>query len=235
MFSDRDKAIKLIQNGLYEGANPHKAFIILAKFYKYINLNKEKTKELVINWLEKQSCKDMFDDVMVDMNTVINDVYDNDYKFIDNIEIPITLSEMVAINELKTKGEKKVAFVMLFLSKIFKDEHQIFYCTGRFIGHLTKMSRVQCDTVINKLIECNFIECVSRNVIKKAIKNSGEHGVVYKHPNRYKIIIEPCEDVVYTIINPKDMMCEFVLIYKHCIEKRGFKVNRRFKTYLYTK
>jgi hypothetical protein len=54
LFNEKEKAIKLLQNGVLDKSknNFHKNFVVLSKFFKYLGYNKEKSKEMIINWLE---------------------------------------------------------------------------------------------------------------------------------------------------------------------------------------
>lgn len=239
MFSDKEKAISILKNGLYEGSNYKSAFICLAKFYRYLNYNKDTTKKLIIEWLERQFCEEIFDDIMVDMNSAIEDVYSKKYKFISNVNVPITLEYMAYINKLKTKGEKLVMFAMIYLRGIYGNgDDNSFYITHNKIAKLTGMTRMQVFSCLQSLSNNNHIKIINRNVTKKTISPNkdwnGDSGKRYSYPNKYILNIPIHNtDVVYNINDVDILVNDFKKCYKVCKETYKFKLTRYFREWLY--
>lgn len=236
MFSDKERAISILKNGLYEGSNYKSAFICLAKFYRYLNYNKDTTKKLIIEWLERQFCEEIFDDIMVDMNSAIDDVYSKNYKFIEDISVPITLEQMEEIHKLKTKSDKLILFAMIYLSGIYANENGVFYVTHNKIAKLTGLTRMQVYSSLESLND-RYIKIISRNKTKKTISPnkewSGDTGKRYCNPNKYKMCIENNGSIIYNVKDVDNIVSDFKSIYKMCKEVYKFKLTRYFREWLY--
>ena len=237
MFSDKEKAISILKNGLYEGANYKSAFICLAKFYRYLNYNKDTTKKLIIEWLEKQFCEKIFDDIMIDMNTAIDTIYSKKYKFIEDVNVPITLEEMEQIHKLKRKSDKLVMFSMIYVSKIYSNDKGTFYITHNRIAKLTGLTRRQIIKSMTNLNEIGYLTVVTKNKTKKTIKPNmewnGDTGKRYSLPNKYIVNIDNNGEVIFHLKDLENITNEFINCYIKCKENYKFKLNRYLREWLY--
>jgi hypothetical protein len=206
VFDEKKKALNLLHNGLIENINPHKSFVTLSKYYKYMNLSKERTSDLLIDWLKKQKCNIEFSEVVTDLDRVVNDVYRKNYRFLSDINIKLYQNEIDFINDLKYKGERSVALSLLYLSKIFGNK---FYCYHLTLHKLTKLSIRHIKRLIKKLNKCGFIDILNQNETKKVIERDEKLVKRYSHPNTYRInilgegnIVLSCGDIdsIYELI-----------------------------------
>jgi len=237
LINELKQSMELLQNGLNEHIYLRKALMTLSKYFKYRGYNKGDNKQLLINWISEQSedyygskyYRYSWNDILKYIDEINENTYKNNYRFIDKVNIPITLSEMQEINMLKNKGDKLVAFTMLFLSKIYADNNGNFYCSFSKIGELTGLKDFKhLRTIINMLEKCCIIKIISRNKIKKTIKV--ERGYkVYKEKNVYKYLLSPNEIIIKNVTDEKYLLNDFYEIYKICIEKYDFKVSRDFR------
>lgn len=228
--------MELLQNGLNEHIYVKKALFTLCKYFKYRGYDEDDCQKKLITWLSKQSGEYYgsryydysWDDLLKIIKEDVDKVYNNNYKFIDDINIPVTLQEMKEINNLKNKGDKLVAFAMLFFSKLYGDEDKVFYTSYRNLSKLTGISINQIRLIVNKLEECEILKVIDRNKIKKSIKV--ERGYkVYKQPNKYKLLIRNDKNILYNITDEKNIIKDFWRTYNICIEKYKINVSYRFK------
>lgn len=195
-MDEKKKAINLLTTTSSFSTSPRKPFILLSKYYKDIGLNKERTSDLLLDWLKKQKCNIDFSSVIYDLEKAVNNVYQKDYIYIRDINVGFYQSEIDAVNKLKSKGEKKTALTLLYLSKIFGSQ---FYCYHLTVHRLTSLSIRHIQRIIPKLEEQKFITVVYRNQTKKIIKD--EDGFAkkrYNYPNTYRIDILNEGDIVFT-------------------------------------
>jgi len=186
LFDEKQKAIQLLNDFSLNVKNLNRAFITISKYYKHIGLNKERTSDLLLDWLKKQNCNLEFSIVISELEKAVNNVYKKDYIFIYDIKINIFRNEIDYINKLKSKGERKIALSLLYLSKLFGNN---FYCYHFTLHKITKLSVRQIKRIIKKLNLCGFIDIVDRNRTKKCIMKNGVSVKVYSFPNTYKLNI----------------------------------------------
>lgn len=101
MFDEKQKAIQLLNDFYLNVKNLNRAFITISKYYKHIGLNKERTSDLLLDWLKKQNCNLEFSIVISELEKAVNNVYKKDYIFIYDIKINIFRNEIDYINKLK--------------------------------------------------------------------------------------------------------------------------------------
>ena len=227
MFSDKSKALSILENGAYEGAIFKSIFVTLAKYYKYLGYNKEYCKNKIVEWLENQICNDKFDDIMCDMNDAIKYVYSIKRIFIDEVAVNITLEEMLVINDIKNRNEAIVLFGMIYLSKIFAPDGGEFYITHNTIAKVTGFCRRYVIETLKKLEEAGYISIPTKNRTKKTIPpNSdwnGSTGKRYNYPNRYKVNISG-SNVIYVIGDRENIINDLKIIMLECENKGYFKI-----------
>jgi hypothetical protein len=228
--------MELLQNGLNEHIYLRKALMTLSKYYKYRGYDKDTNKKMLIDWISKQNeeyygskyYRYTWDDILKFITEVNDNTYKNNYRFIDKIEVPITLGEMREINMLKNKGDKLVAFALLFLSKIYGDENGIFYCSYEKLSSLINIKRKRLIFIVTELKNYGLFDIVSANKVKKTIKV--ERGYkVYKEPNSYKSLMVESDGIIKIVYDEKYILNDFYNIYKECVDKYEFKVSRDFK------
>jgi hypothetical protein len=229
--------MELLQNGLNEHIYLRKALMTLSKYFKYRGYDKETNKKMLIDWISKQNeeyygskyYRYSWEDILKYIDEVNNNTYKNNYRFIDKIEVPVTLGEMREINMLKNKSDKLVAFALLFLSKVYENETNEFYCSYPKIMNLTNIKdKKQVISIVNNLEKLGLLQIVKRNEIRKSIKV--ERGYkVYKEQNTYKMLLKYKEPILLYVVNENDLFKDFYKIYSICLNKYDFKVSRRFK------
>ena len=202
LFDEKKRAIKLLNGSISCGKNLRKAFITIGKYCKHIGLNKERTSDLVLDWLKKQNCSSEFDSVIKDLEKAVNSVYKKDYIFIHDINVKIFKNEVDFINELKSRGEKNIAFSLLYLSKIFGNS---FYCYHQTLHRLTKLSIRHIKRVIKKLEAYGFIDIIRKDKGKKIIFKNGKAIKRYSYPNTYKIKIDGEGEVICLVGDIEDI------------------------------
>jgi hypothetical protein len=229
--------MELLQNGLNEHIYLRKALMTLSKYFKYRGYDKETNKKMLIDWISKQNeeyygskyYRYSWVDIIKFIDEVNENTYKNNYRFIDKIDIPVTLGEMKQINMLKNKGDKLVAFTMLFLSKMYNNEEKTFYCSHSKISDLSGVKDFKhIRTIIKNLEKYCIIQVISNNKIKKTI--NVERGYkVYKEKNVYKYLLEPNDVIIKNILDERFIINDFYDIYNICINKFDFKVTRDFR------
>ena len=234
MFNEKKKAENLLRNGFDRTLSLDKSVFLLAKYFKYLNYTEEECNINISNWLKKQVLHVSYNTALERKEHRISVVYDRDYRFIDDINITIYLEEMQKIHELKTKGQRKVAFAFLFLSKIYSNDEGVFYCSYKTLSQLSGISLDFISDKVSKVLEDNgFIEFVSRDVINKVF-NCSSNGVtkVYKKSNKYRIFYSGGKTPLITISDTDNLEPYFIKAYNICVDKYDFKIIRRFKEYL---
>lgn len=228
--------MELLQSGLNEHIYLRKALMTLSKYFKYRGYGKEDNKKLLTDWISKQSedyygskyYRYTWEDILKFIDEVNENTYKNNYNFIDKIEVPVSIGEMEQINMLKNKGDKLLAFSMMFLSKVYGNNDGIFYCSYNKISDLVNMKKRMSITIINNLENYGVISIVQRNKMKKTI--FVERGYkVYKEQNKYKCLLTEKGNILKIIKDEKYLLNDFYNTYKDCIELYGFKVSRDFK------
>ncbi len=233
MFNEKDRAVKLLRDGLYPNLTFGYNISLLAKYYKYINHTEESCVDNILKWLSTQNVDTPYSEVVKIVNEVVHIIYSKNYKFIDEVNVKIYLEEMRAINKLSTKGERKIAFCLLFMSKVYADKNGIFYVRYKSLENLSGVQERQVKTIVNKLEEHGFLEVISRNQIKKVLKdNAYSKGVVYKHPNKYKINFPNVRKVIYVAGDTEDLEHHFINTYKICLNEYKFDSTIKFKRYI---
>jgi len=195
MFDEKQKAIQLLDSGLLNEKNLSRDFVTLSKYYKYIGLSKERASDLLLDWLKNKKCDIEFSLVISKLKKAVNNVYTKNYKFIHDIKVDIYDDEINYIQSLKSKGEKKVALSLIYLSKIYGDT---FYCYHLTLHKLTKISVRHIKRIKKKLIAIGLIDIVDGNRVKKSIKKDGVSVKIYSYPNTYKINIVGKGDVIFS-------------------------------------
>lgn len=243
MFNEKDKAIRLLQNGLRENDNVRTAVLFLSKFYKYLGHDKEHSVEEIRRWINSQNLTennmtytqtidDLNDYVEDALNKIPNNIFKKDYKFIDNINVSITLAEMECINGLKSKGDKLVAFALVYMSKIFKDENSYFYCRHNLLHKLTGISRVQIKAIIKRLEDNGFIDAIRDEKGYCSIKRHDGFGKRYSKPNMYSVNVKPNNVNVVNIPDTDSILPYFVDALYTCMINYDFKLTVRLKEFV---
>lgn len=236
MLNELKQSMELLQNGLNEHIYLRKALMILSKYFKYRGYGKDDNKKLLIDWISKQNeeyygskyYRYTWDDILKFIDDINVNTYKNNYRFIDKIEVPISLGEMEQINMLKNKGDKLVAFSMLFLSKIYGDENGEFYVSYPKLSELSGVKERQVFKSVKILRDCAVIDIVESNRIKKSI--TVERGYkVYKYPNIYRFLLKEDKIILSNIVNEFYIINDFYNIYNKCVREYGFEVSYRFK------
>jgi len=234
MFNEKKKAENLLRNGFDRTLSLDKSMFLLAKYFKYLNYTEEECNVNISSWLKKQVLHVSYETALERKEHRINVVYERDYRFIDDINVTIYLEEMQKINELKTRGQRKVAFAFLYLSKIYANGEGIFYCSYKVLSQLSNVSEFFIINNISKIFEDNgYIKFVARDVINKVF-NCKSNGVtkVYKKSNKYKISYCGGKTPLINIGDVDNLEPDFIRAYNMCVEKYDFKIIRRFKEYL---
>lgn len=195
MFDEKQRAIQLLNNDLLNEKNLSRDFVTISKYYKYLGLSKERTSDLLLDWLKDKKCDIEFSDVISKLKKAVNNVYKKKYKFIHDIKIDIYHNEIDYLQSLKSRGEKKVALSLLYLSKLYGDT---FYCYHLTLHRLTGLSIRHIKRIIKKLILIGFIDKVDGNRVKKSIKKDGVSVKIYSFPNTYKVNIVGEGDIVFS-------------------------------------
>lgn len=237
MINELKQSMELLQNGLNEYIYLRKALMTLSKYFKYRGYDKDKNKKLLIDWISKQNedyygskyYRYTWEDIVKFIDEINENTYKHNYRFIDKIEVPVTLGEMEQINMLKNKGDKLVAFAMLFLSKVYGDENGEFYTSYSKIRNLINIHDLNyIKKICNNLEVCGIIKFIQRNVTKKTV--SVERGYkVYKYQNIYTYLLIQQGETVKILNNEKYFLKDFYDIYNICINNYNFKVSRDFK------
>jgi hypothetical protein len=195
LFDEKQKAIDYLNNLSLDDKYLSKSLTTISKYYKYIGLSKERTTDLLLDWLKKQNCNMEFNVVISTLDKIINNVYNKNYIFIHDIKVDIYKNEINYIKTLKSKGEKKVALSLIYLSKIYGNN---FYCYHLTLHKLTGLSIRHIKRIIKKLNSINFIDIVDRDRTKKILVKDGVTLKRYSHPNTYNIKIIGEDEVLFS-------------------------------------
>jgi hypothetical protein len=251
MFNEKDRAEALLTSGLDKHLSLTRSIFLLGKYFKYCNIDIDVAKEKILEWLIKQDKHLRYKDANEKLDSVLSDAYTKDYNFIDNISIDIWLSEMLEINKCRTKKMKMVMLSLLYLSKIYSDKEDVFYCSFAMLSKLSTMNFQNMAEMINKLEHNNMIKVIERDKIQKIVQfnnrtNNSLKTKVYKYPNKYRVLINKnynidkvklndniIDDVI--IYNIKDVEClenHLIEIYDILINKYKLNVSIRFNNYI---
>jgi len=233
MFNDRDKALKLIENGIYENANVSAIIYTLVKYYNHLGYNYVAMKDTIFTWLLKQSISD---NVFKNTDKWFNESFEYIKKhkpyFREEIAIPITLEEIRTINTMKTKCDKLVAFGLLYVGKIFANSKGVFSCKHKTLCRLTGVSEKQVRNSINHMIEKGLLIPIQINKLKACGNKSPTERFIYAYPNKYKVNIETGNHQIHVIINKENIFMDYISCFYLCITNYKLKYSRRFKEYL---
>jgi hypothetical protein len=241
MFNDKDKAELLLRKGFDRSLKLRNSIFLLSRYYKYLDLSESECLEKVSEWIETQKGHLAYEKIKKQKAEVVQIVYDGDYGFTDKVSVNIYLAEMKAINKLQTKGERKIAFALLYLSKVLRrDDDDVFYCKYEILSDVSGMNINQILIIINKLEHSGLLNIISRNEYKKTFdpndKNTPDDervkSLVYKYPNRYKVTFPKGKKQIITIGDIDKLEENFVTAYKICMNEYKFKVTYRFKNYI---
>ena len=233
MLNELKQSMIFLQEGLNEDIHIKKALFVLCKYFKYREYCQNKCRDNLIKWIVKQDQKyyDNYDDLIEYIEDIIIRVYKKNYMFIDKINIPVTLGEMKEIHNLKYRGDKLVAFAMLFFSKLYKKESGEFYISCKKISKAIGLSERQVQKIINKLEYYGVIKIVRRNHVKKIIKVKRGYKV-YKSENVYQFLIKEDNQIISHIVDEDDLIKKFWNIYEICISVYEFKSNNYIQKYI---
>lgn len=245
MFNEKNKAIRLLREGIPDNHNVRTAILFLSKYYKYLGYNEEDGINKIREWLGSQSLNDTnmtysmtidkLEDYVEDAVTKIpKNIFNRNYKFIDDVNINVSLSEMEYINTLKSKGDKLTAFGLLYVSKIFKNDTGSFYCRHNLLCKLTGMSNRQTKHIITRL-EDNFMTVKRDKKGYASIKKHNGVGKRYSKPNVYNILIPEGDDIILTIPDEDNILKYFVEALYICMTEHDFKLTVRLKEFVLKK
>jgi hypothetical protein len=99
LFNEVKIALDLLKNGITLNISYNRAILILCKYYKSLNYTSDITKSYVIEWLKNQKCIVSFDTVLHDLDSILKNVYEKQYKIYDDTNISITQEEL---NQIKS-------------------------------------------------------------------------------------------------------------------------------------
>ncbi len=159
--------LKLEDEGLIEPGTRNSATVALATLFKcHYGFNREECIERLTNWMswqDKKYYKTPIDEFLNEINRVVECVYNNNYQLSGgNHKIEISKKEIEEILKVKSKNGKLVLFAILLHSKKYYKNNK-FYMSFYQMKHYTGLSKNTCETHLNKLVNNNFIEAVSRN------------------------------------------------------------------------
>jgi hypothetical protein len=243
MMNDLIKTQNIIEYGIKRFGELPSNLFHLAKYYKsYKKYDIEQTKQALIDFMNIQIVKGIkgFDNNMEyinrQINSSVNSAYAKDYTFHDDIRIDVTLSEMNEIHKLKSKGDRMMAFILLYTSKLYADENGIFYAYHNDIAEYIHTHRNTVTNSSKRLINSKIIELVQKYKKKasgtKTISREGtdiNKKYYVNEPNQYRYLLQPCGNVIYTIINPDNLLNEYYKMYDVLIKEYGFKVSDKVK------
>jgi hypothetical protein len=93
---------------------------------------------------------------------------------------------MQLIKELPNKSDKIISFALIYLSSLFADKNGEFKCKEFTLHKLTGISERHIERVINKLLDIDYIECISRNKLRSVPWESRKY-ICSKYPNVYQL------------------------------------------------
>ena len=195
MFDEKKKALNLLNDSAIYKTSPRKPFVVISKYYKHIGINKERTSDLLLDWLKKQQCSIEFSEVIADLEKAVGNVYRKNYIFLHDLKADFYESEIDFVKKLKSKGEKHIAISLLYLSKIFGND---FYCYHLTLHRLTALSIRHIKRIIKKLEQSGLIDVTSRNNTKKIITKDDVAVKRYSLPNTYHIKIINSGEILFS-------------------------------------
>jgi hypothetical protein len=250
MFNEKIRAENLLQLGFDKNLSLTRSMFLLAKYFKYCGVEVNKAKEKILDWLSIQHRHLRYEDAIKKIESILNDAYTKDYKFIDDISVDIWLSELIEIDKCTTRKSKMVMLSLLYLSKIYNDDDGIFYSSFPVLTMLSTMQKSSIQDTINKLEEDGMIEIIERDKIRKIFQfktSYSDKTKVYKYPNKYRVLITARNNhvknvkigsnilenkIIYTIKDVNCLESDFKNIYRIMIEDYGLNTTRRLKKYV---
>jgi hypothetical protein len=234
LFNDKDKALEILNNGIYKDANVSAIIFTLIKYYTFLGYNDIAMKDTIFNWIIKQDITERelkkFDKYF---NTSLTYIKENNPQFRDNIVVKITLEDMQQIHTLKNKSDKLVALAFIYVSRIFANEEGVFSCKHQTICKLTGLNFSHVRLSNTNMIKNNLLIPIQINKIKTyGGKNSENYGFVYSYPNKYKLNFVEGTTVIHNIVDSGSVFNDFIKCYYLCLTNYKFKVSRRFKRFL---
>jgi hypothetical protein len=234
LFNDKDKAIEILKNGIYKDANVSAIVFTLVKYYLYLGYNEVAIKDTIFKWILGQDINEKdLKNLPKYFNSSILYMHEHNPVFRDYIDIPITLEEIQALNQLPNKCDKLVAFALIYVSKIFANEEGVFSCKNHTLCSLTNVGERQVIYSIKNIINIGLLIPIQINKIKSyGGKTNDNYGFVYSYPNKYKININTGEHIIHHIINADNIFNDFVTCFYLCLTNYHLKISRRFKQFL---
>lgn len=232
---------KLYDNGLSRIGTRHNACLNLAKFFKYNGLKKEKSEQLLIEWLKKQDKKyysTPIDEAIKDIKEIIEYVFTHDYSLVPpKKDIDISFNEInQIILQCPEKNQKLLVYSMLIHSKRFANKDDVFYMTFNQMEEVSGLTRMTCINQINKLEKLGAIEVVERNGNNYIYDK--ELGKPMSKPNKYRITLnieESKNEITYISKFDKDGIDDFKSCINNYYRKEDIKklLPRKQFEYLY--
>jgi len=233
MFNDRDKALKLLDNGMYADTNVSAVIFTLVKYYDYLGYNYLAMKDIIFKWIMKQPVSEYN---LKKTEQWFNESYEYIKKhkpiFRDNISVPISLEEIESLNKLKSKYNKLVGFGLLYVSKIFANEKGVFSCKHKTLCKLTGVSEKQVRNSINHMIDNNLLIPIQINKLKTCGYKSPNVRFIYAYPNKYKINFAEGSNIIHLIENKDNVLADYISCFYLCITNYKLKSSRRFKEFI---
>lgn len=162
---------KIISDGLQRTGSRHNALFNIAKYYKHLGMSKEDNKDFIIQWMEQQdktTYSTKWDAVLLDINEIVEYIYVNNCSFVvKNLNIDISMEEILEIIKVKGKNDRLVLYSLLVHSKRYATKSGVFYMSYNQMTQVTGIkSRTTLVKIIKQLEELKLIT-VTRGEIPK--------------------------------------------------------------------
>jgi len=203
MAASLDELMELENEGLTQPGTRNNATVGLAILYKcHYGLNSDECIERLIDWMNWQDTryyKTPINKCVKEIKKVVKCVFNNNYQLSGGrSRVEVSKKEIEEILKVKAKNGKLVLFALLLYSKKFTKNNGNFYMPFSRMERYTGLSKNTCVTHVNKLIDNNFIEAVSRG-------KYFPDGKSYK-ANTYKVLIgEEKDDPVICFNLPSNL------------------------------
>ena len=182
--------LKLEKEGLSKPGTRHNSLLKLAILFKdYYRLSQEDSKTRLIEWLKRQdksTYTTSLDNSIKDIEQIVADTYNRDYKLKRGNSVRIYAEEIVEILKAKQKNAKLLLFALLVHNKKYFSVDGVFYMSYKQMSEATGLSVRTCIYQMKNLVAQNLVKVVGSKI---------PDNYKYYKPNNYRLLFRKKENV----------------------------------------
>lgn len=203
----------LITNGLQITGSRHNALFNISKYYKHLGLSKEDNKDFIIQWMEQQNITTYttkWESVLTDIDEIVEYIYNNNCSFVvKNLNIDISLEEIMEIIKVEGKNDRLVLYSLLVHSKRYAVKSGVFYMSYNQMMKVAGLTKMTCIKIVHNLEDLGLLT-VHRS---EATKYNAKLNKPITETNRYVVNLL---GIISEIENDEKEINHETLLFKVC-------------------